>query len=242
MRAIALKVKAPQVSFRRPLDLNYQRTLPLPPPTTMIGLAGAALGLSNYQIWNEKRWQPLREIKVAALLDKPPGKAKDMMTVLKIKGKKIEQRSPYFRELLFNVEYTLIYAGEDELIESLITALKDPVYPLSLGREDELIEIVSSDEIELVEGEPIFRGTAVPGDIREMEIKLPVFKSDKVPIKLEPAVVENVPLKFKVEKGYRIPVKKGTITFLPYSLEIKVENFGQKVLKVGKRNFSWMNP
>ena len=242
MRALSLKVKAPQVSFRRPLDLNYQRTLPLPPPTTMIGLAGAALGLSDYQIWNENKWQPLREIKVAALLDKPPGKAKDMMTVLKVKNGKIEQRSPYFRELLLDVEYTLIYAGEDKLIEDLSAAFEDPVYPLSLGREDELIEIVSIDEIELVEGEPIFHGTAIPGDIREMKIKLPAFESGKAPVKLEPAVVESVPLKFKVEKGYRIPVKKATITFLPYSLDIKIKNFGQKVFNLNGRNFTWMNP
>ncbi len=242
MKTLAIKVKAPQVSFRRPLDLNYQRTLPLPPPTTMIGLAGAALGLADFQIWNDRRWAALREIKVAALLNSPPGKAKDMMTVLKVKNGRIEQRSPYFRELLFNVDYTLIYAGHDDFIEDLIVAFDNPIYPLSLGREDELIEIVSIEEIDLVKGEPIFRGTAIPGDIREMEIKLPAFRDAESRVKLEPAVVENVPLKFKVEEGYRSPVKKAKITFLPYSLEVKIADFGQEVFKLHGRNFTWMNP
>lgn len=241
MKVLSLKVRASQVSFRRPLDLNYHRTLPLPPPTTMIGLAGAALGLADFQIWNGEQWQSLRDMRVAALLDKRPGKSKDMMTILKIKGGRIDQRSPYFRELLFNVEYTLIYAGDDELIENLKSAFEDPVYPLSLGRKDELIEIITIEEIRLSKGEPIFSGTAIPGDIREMDIELPAFKNNIAPLKLEPAVVENVPLKFKVEKGCRIPVKKTTITFLPYSLKVKVGNFKGEVFKLNDRNFTWMN-
>lgn len=241
MKALSLKVSAPQVSFRRPLDLNYQRTLPLPPPTTMIGLAGSALGLADYQIWNEAQWKPLRNLKVAVTLNKPPGKAKDMITVLKVKNGKIEQRSPYFRELLFNVEYTLFYAGEDEFIEELSKAFEDPAFPLSLGREDELIEIVSIEQIKLTTGKPVFYGTAIPGDIREMKISLPAFKSGKSPIKLEPAIIENMPLKFKVEKGSRLPIKKATITFLPYSLEIEIENFNREVFEFNGRNFTWMN-
>ena len=51
MELLALNVSAPVASFRRPLDLNYQRTLPLPPPTTLIGLAGAALGMSPWDLW-----------------------------------------------------------------------------------------------------------------------------------------------------------------------------------------------
>lgn len=241
MKVLSLKVRAPQVSFRHPLDLNYQRTLPLPPPTTMIGLAGAALGIADFQIWNDDRWRPLRDIKVAALLDRLPGKAKDMLTVLKIKGGRIEQRSPYFRELLFNVEYTLIYAGDDNLIKKLIVSFNDPVYPLSLGREDELIEIISIEYVELIEGEPVFRGTAIPGDIREMEIELPAFRDGRAPIKLEPPIVENVPLKFKVEKGYRIPSQKATISFLPYLLEVKIKGFDREVFNLEGRNFTWMN-
>ena len=48
---IAVRVRAPVASFRRPLDHNYQRTLPMPPPTTLIGIAGAALGLSDRELW-----------------------------------------------------------------------------------------------------------------------------------------------------------------------------------------------
>ena len=113
-----------------------------------------------------------------------------------------------------------------------MTAFDDPVYPLSLGRVDELIDIIAIEEIELEKGEPIFSGTAIPGDIREMKFTLPDFKKGQAPVKLEPAVVETVPLRFKVEKGTRLPIKKATITFLPYSLKIEVKDFEREVFKL----------
>ncbi len=240
MRVLKIEVKAPQVSFRRPLDLNFQRTLPLPPPTTMIGLAGAAIGLSDFEIWNDKKWKPLRNIKVSALMNSEPGRAKDMITILKVKNGRIEQRSPYFRELLFNVEYSLIYAGDDDIVNLLQKAFKEPAYPLSLGREDELIEIVDISEINVKHGEPVFYGTIIPGDIREMEIELPSLKKDN-PIKIEPAVVENLPVGFKVKKGYRTPTAKKTLTFLPYSLQVNVKDGVREVYSVDGRNFTWVN-
>ncbi len=241
MKVIALRIKAPQVSFRRPLDLNYQRTLPLPPPTTLIGLAGAALGISDFQLWNDSTWKPLRELKVAAFMNKPVAKAKDMMKVLKVKSGKISERSPYFRELLFNVEYTIFYGGDDAVIKKLAHAFLDPVFPLSLGREDELIDIISLNEVEPGKGEPYFYGTALPFDIREIDFKIPGLYGEKAPLKLEPAIIENVPLAFKVEKGYRVPVKKKVITFVPYALKIKFYALDKEIFSFDNRNFTWMN-
>ncbi|KUJ94965.1 MAG: hypothetical protein XD41_2028 [Desulfonauticus sp. 38_4375] len=239
MKYLILQVKAPQVSFRRPLDLNYQRTLPLPPPTTLLGLAGAALGLSESEIWNEIKWRPLRDLRVSCLSNCDFGKAKDMMSLLKIKSGKA-QRSPYFRELLFNVEYTLIYAGQQEIIDQLASAFSDPFYPLSLGREDELIELVSINKIDKIHpGTSIFYGTAIPGDIKDMEFEIMEF--EEKPIKIEPAIVENIPLEFKVKKGIRTATKKSVISFLPYNLRVNVINFNGEILNLNGRNFTWMN-
>ena len=84
MNILWIKVTAPLASFRRPLDHNYQRTLPLPPPTTLLGLAGAALGLSEEELWLKP--SPLRDLSVAALALQKPGIARDMWTVMKIKN------------------------------------------------------------------------------------------------------------------------------------------------------------
>ena len=244
MEFLALNVSAPVASFRRPLDLNYQRTLPLPPPTTLIGLAGAALGMSAWELWGKN--SPLKDIKVSALLQPSfwthgmPGKAQDMWTVLKIKGNRIAERSPYFRELLFFARYTLLFGGPLDLLVSLKKAFLDPVYPLSLGREDELLWVEEEPQVlPLVSAEfPIFYGTAVPGDIRQLEVQFSLEPG----LKTEPPVVEAVPLAFTVDKkGIRAPLKRVPLTFIPLSLRLKIKGISQ-VYCYGSRCFTWMNP
>lgn len=215
---LIVRVRAPVASFRRPLDHNYQRTLPMPPPTTLIGIASAALGLSDRDLWAPH--SPLRNLKVSVCMEEEPGRARDMWTVLKIKNARIEARSPYFRELLFFTAYTLLYGGDEQLLYKLHQAFQDPAYPLSLGREDELLWV---EEILLGEakpGEPRFRGTIVPGDVRQMPSMRPILEAGAV---FEPPVVETLPLSFSVDsRGIRQPEKTTTLSFLPLGAEIEV--------------------
>ncbi len=220
-------------SFRRPLDHNYQRTLPMPPPTTLLGIAGAALGLSDREVWAQD--SPLRQVKVSVWMDAEPGRARDMWTLLKIKGGKME-RSPYIRELLFFARYTLLYGGDEPLLQELERAFRDPAYPLSLGREDELL-LVEGIALETAsEGEPRFRGTVLPGDIRHMPIR-PILQPG---IRFEPPLVEVLPLGFVVDgKGLRQPKHPATLSFLPLELEIEAPQI--PALQCRGRNFAWVN-
>lgn len=242
MELLALTVSAPVASFRRPLDLNYQRTLPLPPPTTLIGLAGAALGLSDRDLWKS----PLATLKVSVLSQPSsrtggaPGQAQDMWTVLKIKNNRIAERSPYFRELLFYPRYTLLFGGPRDLLESLKEAFLDPVYPLSLGREDELLWLDEEPRLQpLIPAETAtFYGTAVPGDIREMEARMPLEPG----LKAQPPIVETVPLAFTVDKkGVRQPLRRVPLTFIPLSLPLEIKGISP-VFQYDSRCFTWMNP
>ncbi len=245
MELLALTVSAPVASFRRPLDLNYQRTLLLPPPTTLIGLAGAALGLSDRDLWSSGG--PLHELKVSALLQPSvrtggaPGAARDMWSVLKVKSNRIApERSPYFRELLFFARYTLLYGGSQELLEALSEAFCDPVYPLSLGREDELLWVEGVPEIIALAPAEChrFSGTVVPGDIRYLEIQVALEEG----IRIEPPVVETLPMGFVVnKKGVRTPVGRAPFTFLPLSLSLEIKGI-QPVYVYRGRCFTWMNP
>ncbi|MGQ9512231.1 CRISPR-associated protein Cas5 [Thermodesulfitimonas sp.] len=238
MDVLWIKVAAQVASFRRPLDHNYQRTLLLPPPTTLLGLAGAALGLSDRELWD--KGSPVRELYLSVLALQKPGMARDMWTVMKIKDNKIAERSPYFRELLFFVRYVLLYGGPRRLLENLRAAFTDPVYPLSLGREDELITI---EEIGLAEASPgtaCFRGTIIPGDFRQLHFRL----SLRPGVRFEPPVVEILPLGFTLdEKGLRHPVGSIPLTFL--SLDLEVELPGREPVftfeALEGRNFTWVN-
>ncbi|MBC7217825.1 MAG: CRISPR-associated protein Cas5 [Candidatus Caldatribacterium sp.] len=234
-RVLRVIVRAPVASFRRPLDHNYQRTLPMPPPTTLVGIAGAALGLSDRELWAQD--SPFRKAKVAVWMDVEPGRTRDMWTLLKIKGNKME-RSPYMRELLFFVRYTLLYGGDEAFLQRLEQAFRDPVYPLSLGREDELLLIEEIAVDTASEGKPRFRGTVIPGDVRQMRIR-PVLQPG---IHFEPPVVETLPLSFVVDaKRIRHPQGPATLSFLPLGVELEIEEPRIPALQCLGRNFAWMN-
>jgi len=233
---VAVRMSAPVASFRRPFDHNYQRTLPMPPPTALLGIAGSALGFSDREIWASD--SPLRRLKVSVWAEEEPGRARDMWTVLKIKNKKIAERSPYFRELLFFARYTLLYGGEEEMLRRLETAFRDPTYPLSLGREDELalVEEVVFDTA--VEGIPRFQGTAVPVDIRQLPKLKPILREGAV---FEPPAVEMLPLAFTVnaDNGVRHPAPLVPFTFLPLGIETEIADL--RALQFEERNFVWLN-
>ncbi|NNG65736.1 CRISPR-associated protein Cas5 [Caldanaerobacter subterraneus] len=236
MKALWLKVTAPVASFRRPLDHNYQRTLLHPPPTTLLGLAGAALGLCDFEMWSSL--SPLKGIKVSAVALNKPGLARDMWTLRKIKGSKIADLSPYFRELLFYARYVLLYGGEEELLQKLKKAFMDPVYPLSLGREDELLLLEDIGISEVQNGKAVFSGTILPGELKRLNFKWIPIPGREV----EPPVVENLPLGFSIDKkGIRTPLNIQPFTFLPYGVEIETEDikaFTAPILE--GRNFTWM--
>lgn len=234
---LGVTVRAPVASFRRPLDHNYQRTLPMPPPTTLLGIAGAALGLSDRALWAPN--SPLRKLKVSVLMDDDhmPGRARDMWTVLKIKGGRIAERSPYFRELLFGVRYTLLYGGEKSVLETLAAAFDEPAYPLSLGRDDELLVIESLDMDEVQSGPPCFQGTLLHGDVRQIERLRPQVSPG---LHFEPPLVETLPLAFSVDrKGVRNPERMTPLSFLPVGIEIEVP--GLQALQWQGRSFVWAN-
>ncbi len=234
-RVLRIVIKAPEVSFRRPLDHNYQRTLPMPPPTTVLGIAGAAVGLSDQELWGPG--SPFRRTKVAVWMDTEPGRARDMWTLLKIKGRKME-RSPYMRELLFFVRYTLIYGGDEGFLRRLLHAFRDPVYPLSLGREDELVVVEDIALDTVSEGEPRFRGTVLRGDVRQMQMRVVLNPG----IRFEPPLVETLPLSFVVDrKRIRHPEHPATLTFLPLGLEVEIQHPRVPALRCQGRNFTWIN-
>jgi len=232
---VAVRVRAPVASFRRPLDHNYQRTLPMPPPTTLIGIAGAALGLSDRELWAKD--SPLSGLKVSVWMEEEPGRARDMWTVLKIKSGKIAERSPYFRELLFFVRYTLFYGGPEDLLHPLEQAFHDPAYPLSLGREDELMLIEAVTLEEAAPGVPRFRGTVLPTDLRLRPAVRPVLTPGA---HFEPPIVETLPRRFRIDpKGIRHPESPIPLSFLPVGLELEVPDM--PAFQWRERNFTWLN-
>jgi hypothetical protein len=85
-------------------------------------------------------------------------------------------------------------------------------------------------------GESFFRGTMLPGDVRQMPIR-PVLKPG---IHFEPPLVEVLPLSFVVDaKGLRQPKHPATLSFLPLELEVEIPDLPG--LQCRGRNFAWTN-
>ncbi len=231
---LAVRLRAPIASFRPPRDLNYQRTLPLPPPTTVLGVAGAALGLADVELW--AAGGPAHRLKVAVLAEAASGRARDMWTLRKIVGGRIAERSPYLRELLVETAFTLLYGGPRELLDKLANAFRQPVYALSLGREDELA-LVDVDAIELAsvaETTGPVHGTVWPGDLRR-NVPRPVLEPGA---RLEPLMVERLPLAFRVAGGRRHPERYATLSFVPFKTRIQPPP-GLPLLGWRGRAFTW---
>ncbi|MFB6271774.1 MAG: CRISPR-associated protein Cas5 [Salinibacter sp.] len=232
-QVLGVAVRAPVASFRRPLDHNVQRTLPMPSPTALVGIAGAALGLSHRELWASD--SPVASLKVAVRAEVEPGRAQDLWTLLKIQNNRMV-RSPYVRELLFFARYMLVYGGDEALLERLQQAFRDPAYPLSLGREDELMAV---DDVALEaadEGEPRFRGAALPGDVRQMRMR-PVVEPG---IRFAPPVVETLPLRFTVDgRGIRHPEAPTAVSFLPTELDVEIPELS--AVRYRGRNVVWLN-
>ena len=236
MEVLTLKVRALSASFRRPMDHNYHRTFPLPPPTTIYGLIGAALGLSDREMWDKN--SILAEINISVLSSNKAGFAKDMWSIKKIKNNRIAETSPYFRELLFYPEFLLIFGGKEEILSKLEYGFENPEYALSLGREDELIRIEKMKREKIEGGKPVFFGTVLPLDLRKAKYK-PVLEEG---ITMDPPVMDSIPLDFKVDKkGARAPGEKRVYSFIPYNLKIIVEEGLGNINSLDGRNFVWLN-
>jgi hypothetical protein len=133
----------------------------------------------------------------------------------------------------------LVYGGDEELLRRLEAAFRDPAYPLSLGREDELALVEEVTLAEAAAGEPRFRGTVLPGDIRQMPGIRPILQEGAV---FEPPMVERLPIGFMLDaRGIRSPLSPVILSFLPLGVELEIAEPQWKPLRWGERNFVWIN-
>lgn len=236
MRFLKIKCYGAFNSFRQPDFHTYHKTLPLPPKTTVAGMIGSALGISPIEV--NDQWLRADRFKMG-VVGKHYGQANDLWQIRKYenkhlnKYKKGEEKRPYktaviVRELLYGLNLTLYLTFSDSAdFDAIKSALSNPKWTLSLGREDELIRISSMNEVELKKKEKglyIFKDTIIPGDVNELGYR-PVLEDGVKGNLLQKAPrIVNLPSFFDTKKNSeaRIPTKYQKFTFissLPISLE-----------------------
>jgi CRISPR-associated protein Cas5t len=137
-----LEILTQTSTFRNPEFQNFHKTLDLPTPTTIIGLAGAALGLSpkaSQDFFN-------KNIFFFGVYGKSYGKTKDTWKYTNTtKSIELANYHPNYlgsvitKEILFKNNFIICFGTENlEAYEELLNAFYSPIYSLTLGNSDSL--------------------------------------------------------------------------------------------------------
>ncbi|WP_405856976.1 CRISPR-associated protein Cas5 [Streptomyces sp. NBC_01515] len=147
--ALEVTLTAPVVSFRNPLYAGVQVSLPCPPPATVGGLLAAAAG----------GWPQVDPGLRFAMAFHAGGKGVDLETYhpLDASGKKTSP-TPRNREFLTAAVLTVWLLDEPEAWQR---RLRRPVWPLRLGRSQDLVGI-RTERIELNATPGAQRSAVVP--------------------------------------------------------------------------------
>jgi CRISPR-associated protein Cas5t len=162
MYLFRLKAFAVTASFRIPESHTFQQSLPLPPITTLIGLMGAAVGLSFEDAIRFREEEGLR----FGAIGSHQGEFKDLWKYRKIKSGEVIS-DILLREHLTNFEMSLYIGAEtDRAVKQVRESFLSPCYVLTAGNSDALLKTREIGEVRTLDERPLseFRNTVLPGD------------------------------------------------------------------------------
>src|SRR3954469_1266781 len=141
MPIVVAEAVAPVASWRPPEALTYHRTLPLPPYTSLVGVVGAARGLSLPDAYRFVADSGLR-LGVGGWSE---GRARDLWKYQKLEsiseGKEITS-DVLLREYWIDARLVLVVECPDEpTAESIADGLRRPRYPMTAGTSDALLKV-----------------------------------------------------------------------------------------------------
>lgn len=214
MKGITVSLYAMTASFRDPNTHLYQESILAPPPTTIVGIAGAALGMS---FKDALEYFKDGKISVGCII-KSQGKGKDLWNYSKIKEKKVI-KAILLREFLYDINADLFFACNDiKKIEKIYQAFSNPVYALTLGNSDELVKIIKVEKYESISSseQKEIRDTWIDGNyINDFELDWGKVKILPIKLTIKPPIVKNLPIDFSFnDNDERTATKFRKFTFL----------------------------
>ena len=205
MEFFVLEIITNTATFRNPEFQNFHKTLPLPPPTTIVGLAGAAMGLSpksaqDFFVNNSFKY---------GVFGKSVGKAKDTWKYQKpLKGRELYNYRPEYgsvitKEILFGNRFFIVFGSDNaNAVEKLISSFENPRYALTMGNSDSLAFIKNINKIESLTESKTIRNCIVEGNVVDEVLSNPnkdlVFSIYQT---AEP-IAYDLPVRFNYESDY----------------------------------------
>ncbi|UCH93761.1 MAG: CRISPR-associated protein Cas5 [Candidatus Aminicenantes bacterium] len=225
MEYVAIEVNTQTATFRIPEFQNFHKSFTLPPPTTLMGLAGAALGLSPGKT-QEFFDASIFELGVTGV---SKGRTRDLWKYRKLKS------GGYFsdiitREVLFFNTFYICYGSDDKnSISSLRSAFRYPVFATTLGSSDSLAKVTILEDIELSESNQVTSCLLAGNIIKEVlensdnNCEFSIYSSR------EP-ICYDLPVRFRYASDYgiRSVVKRGEFSFIGKPMKLNVFKKGIK--------------
>lgn len=221
LKGISVKVEALTVSFREVVGQLYHKTLPLPPPSTILGVSGAALGKTFKETLNFFKRHNIG----VGCTGNHQGRGRDLWNYTKLKSGGKTEKDIVVREFLYGFQGELFYICEDKKVaKELYHAFLSPFYCLTLGNSDDLIKIKKVTWYDKVEKDEScsLSNTWICGDMLS-EIKLNWSKIKGTPIvqTITPPLVKTLPTDYVFDnKGVRHGQVHNAFTFIGNKLKL----------------------
>lgn len=222
MKFCILELRSVTASFRNPEFQNFHKTLHLPPPTTMVGFAGAALGLSPKaaQEWfSDGNWH-------LGICGVSEGYTKDLWKYRTLDSNPEKASSIILRELMFNNRFLMAF-GTQEIVkaELLLTAFSSPKYALTLGTSDALVKVVSARLASEMVTRKEIANSLTAGNILSEILEKPFNGEDFSLYTTSEPIAYDLPVLFQYDSDYGIRrvVKRKTFSFIGEKMELNFE-------------------
>lgn len=122
-------------SFRVPYAVNVHFTYPVPPVTTLYGLVAAAMGYPADHV------KPMDELCFGIAISQDGNLLENYSSIIKWDRRFQGMRTQVIKQKLYQPDYYMYIGGEENNINDIACALKDPVFPLFLGESDDVVEV-----------------------------------------------------------------------------------------------------
>lgn len=231
MKNFIVEIKCQTASFRNPDFQNFHKSLELPPPSTIIGMVGAALGYSPLQaqdFFNTYEFE-------IGIYGTYQGKCSDTWKYNKgIRDMRLYNPemdgSIIQKEYLVFTSFLIAFSSKhSKALEKLSSAFLDPVYALTMGNSDSLAYIRSIEqdfeEIDTTEIENCLIKGDVVNDVMSLadtgNLNFSIYSND--------LLTYDLPVRFNYENDYGRRTISKTDTFSLVGDQMKI-NFKIKAL------------
>ena len=230
MEYFVIKVHTQTATYRVPEFQNFHKSYFLPPPTTLMGLAGAAMRMSP------KETQEFFDSAEFAMgvYGTSQGQAKDLWKYRKLKSRGEVISAVLSKEILFFNNYYIVYGAQDSaMIKKIRTSFDHPGYALTLGSSDSLAKVRLISDFELAESDMV-ENCLMEGNIIAEVLEHSNNGLDFSLYSSREPISHNLPTRFEYESDYGIRrvVKRKEFSFVGKEMKLNIRKKGIKINNV----------